>query len=231
MAELKITRYQRSDKQKNDQKAFYTELREISKTRPQWQDVDAAEPEDRAIIHRNNVKHGRCGWTQPKYLDVPANYQSVKSRSGTHEIRVRIFEPPSRDGTTALPGVFLHMHGGGWVFGSPDNEEVELTRLSERTGYIVASVDYRLAPKHPYPAAVDDCVDAALFFLSSEAKGKYGTLSAVGGESAGAHLSACVLFTLRAHGIDVRSQFTCALLYYAPWGKIAEAPSYRGQIH
>ena len=79
--------------------------------------------------------------------------------------------------------------------------------LARETQLVVASVDYRLAPEHPYPAAPDDCEDAALWLLDGGAQelGAPAVL-AIGGESAGGHLSALTLLRLRdLHGVAMRS--------------------------
>ena len=87
-------------------------------------------------------------------------------------------------------GVYLHIHGGGWTWGTADEQDPWLDRLAERCGLAVVSVEYRLAPENPYPAAPDDC-EAAALWLIREAESRFGTSRLfIGGESAGAHLSA-----------------------------------------
>ena len=98
-------------------------------------------------------------------------------------IRVRVFEPDDARGT------FLHIHGGGWTLGAADHQDPLLWQLAESGGLAVASVEYRLAPEHPYPAAVEDCIAAARFLPQSGLPAPY----AIGGESAGAHLAVLVL--------------------------------------
>ncbi|CEJ15448.1 Acetyl esterase [bacterium YEK0313] len=99
-------------------------------------------------------------------------------------------------------GVYLHLHGGGWTVGTADMHDMALERLVDRTGVACISVDYRLAPEHPYPQGPDDCESAALW-LVREAKRRFGTdRLVIGGESAGAHLSAVTLLRLRdRHGL------------------------------
>ncbi|MFZ2503336.1 MAG: alpha/beta hydrolase [Nocardioides sp.] len=70
-------------------------------------------------------------------------------------VPVRIYVPEAPRGT------LLYLHGGGFVFGSPTTHDGFIRRLANRTHYAVCAVDYRLAPEHPYPAAVDDTETAA----------------------------------------------------------------------
>lgn len=112
--------------------------------------------------------------------------------SAGREIPMRILRPS--DGATR--GSFLHLHGGGWVFGAPEESEPRLRQLADSTGLTVVSVDYRLAPEHPFPAAPDDCVDVALALANGHLPAPRGFL-AIGGESAGAHLAVLALVRLR----------------------------------
>jgi acetyl esterase/lipase len=99
-------------------------------------------------------------------------------------------------------GVYFHIHGGGWTWGTADEQDPWLDRLAERCGLAVVSVEYRLAPENPYPAAPDDCEAAALWVIR-EAESRFGTSRLIiGGESAGAHLSAVTILRLRdRHGL------------------------------
>lgn len=99
-------------------------------------------------------------------------------------------------------GVYLHIHGGGWTFGSADQDDPRLDELAEGLGLASVSVEYRLAPQHPYPAAPDDC-EAAALWLVEQAQARFGTERLlIGGESAGAHLAAVTLLRLRdRHGL------------------------------
>jgi acetyl esterase/lipase len=98
-------------------------------------------------------------------------------------------------------GVYLHIHGGGWVLGGADMQDPKLERLADATGLAVVSVEYRLAPEHPYPAGPDDC-EAAAAWLARNAKAEFGNdAMTVGGESAGGHLSAVTVIRMRdRHG-------------------------------
>jgi acetyl esterase len=98
-------------------------------------------------------------------------------------------------------GIYLHIHGGGWTFGAADQQDPMLERIATNTGQACVSVEYRLAPEHPYPAGPDDC-EAAALWLARNAKAEFGTETmTVGGESAGGHLAAVTMLRLRdRHG-------------------------------
>lgn len=98
-------------------------------------------------------------------------------------------------------GVYLHLHGGGLIAGSASDQDAMLERIAAATGLACVSAEYRLAPAHPYPAAWDDCENAALW-LASHAKAEFGSdWLAIGGESAGATLAVPTLVRLRdKHG-------------------------------
>jgi acetyl esterase/lipase len=126
-------------------------------------------------------------------------------------VRVRVVAPD------APRGVYLHLHGGGWTLGAADLQDALFAFLAEQTGLAVASVDYRLAPEHPYPAGPDDCETAARWLLDRGAA-EIGApaVFAIGGESAGAHLAAVTLLRLRdRHGIA--GAFEAANLFYGAY--------------
>lgn len=104
---------------------------------------------------------------------------------------LRVFEPAEATGAAVL-----WMHGGGYVIGSAAMSDDWCRRLAAELGAIVAAVEYRLAPRHPYPAALDDC-SAALRWLN-ERPGV--DRVAIGGESAGAGLAATLALHARDRG-------------------------------
>ena len=107
--------------------------------------------------------------------------------SETESINVRIYTP---EGDGPFP-VFVYYHGGGWVLGDLEIADASCRMLANRTGYIVVSVDYRLAPEYKYPIPVYDSY-AALEWVSEHASSFNGLPSniVVGGDSAGGNLSA-----------------------------------------
>lgn len=131
----------------------------------------------------------------PPVMSSRARTISIAGRDGS-VIPLRIIEPagPAR-------GVYLHLHGGGWVLGGADMQDPMLERIADNTGQAVVSVEYRLAPEHPYPAGPDDC-EAAAIWLVENARREFGTDAlTIGGESAGGHLTAVTILRLRdRHG-------------------------------
>lgn len=99
-------------------------------------------------------------------------------------------------------GAYLHIHRGGWVWGAADEQDPWLERIADACGFVCLSVEYRLAPEHPYPAALEDC-EAAAVWLAGPGRAELGvTALTIGGESVGAHLAVMVLLRLRdRHGL------------------------------
>ena len=101
-------------------------------------------------------------------------------------------------------GIYLHFHGGGFISGTPMGNEAGNARIRDVAGLTVVSVDYRLAPEHPYPAAIDDGM-VVLDWILANAKKDFGTdVIVLGGDSAGAYLAASVALRLRDRGADAR---------------------------
>ena len=122
-----------------------------------------------------------------------AEERSIPGPAG--EISLRIFAPET------VNGVYLHIHGGGWVLGAADSQDPRLWETAQAAKVAVVSVEYRLAPEHPYPAGPDDC-EAAAAWLAREAQSEFGAARLViGGESAGGHLAVVTLLRMRdRHG-------------------------------
>ena len=113
------------------------------------------------------------------------------------DVPVRVVTPG--EGTVA--GVLVWMHGGGWVIGDLDTADATTRRLALAAGCVVVSVDYRLAPEHPAPAAFDDCWAVTEWVMAN--RGELGVADgpvAVGGDSAGGNLAALVALHAASDG-------------------------------
>jgi acetyl esterase len=113
------------------------------------------------------------------------------------DVPVRLYVPSQ---AANLP-VHVHLHGGGWWMGSVETVDPMARELAHRSGLAVVSVDYRLAPEHPFPAGLDD-VCTVLDWLATAPKelGFAPTSISLGGESAGANLAAVACFRIREQG-------------------------------
>jgi acetyl esterase len=112
-------------------------------------------------------------------------------------IPVRVYTP---DGHDPFP-VLVYFHGGGWVIGDLESHDPVCRYLANAVGCVVASVDYRLAPEHPYPAAAEDAYAATRWIADNAALlGGDPRRIAVGGDSAGGNLAAVVSLMARDRG-------------------------------
>jgi acetyl esterase/lipase len=122
-----------------------------------------------------------------KHLDE-ARDRRVPGPAG--DISLRVFVPDKVD------GVYMHIHGGGFMLGRADHQDEFLACISKACRVAVVSVDYRLAPENPYPAAPDDC-EAVAVWLAENSNAEFGTdKMVIGGESAGANLSVVTLLRM-----------------------------------
>jgi acetyl esterase len=111
-------------------------------------------------------------------------------------LRARVYVPDSAPAKGAPGMVFFH--GGGWVVGSIESHDRLCRVLADEASVIVMSIDYRLAPEHPFPAAADDAIAATRWVLANAASlGLDAGKIAVGGDSAGGNLAAVASLALR----------------------------------
>jgi acetyl esterase len=149
---------------------------------PEWWNVGAE-------TAREARRQGR-GPFPPAIISPRARTIVITGRDG-NEIPLRIIAPDQ------VRGVYLHIHGGGWVLGSAALQDPMLEHIADNTGLAVVSVEYRLAPENPYPAGPDDCESAAIWLVNN-AKAEFGSdILTIGGESAGGHLAAVTVLRLR----------------------------------
>jgi acetyl esterase/lipase len=115
---------------------------------------------------------------------------------------VRLHRPP---GVTAPGPALVWIHGGGYVIGSPNQDDALCRRFARELGITVAAVKYRLAPEHPYPAPLEDCYSVLSWLSALPAVDS--TRVAIGGASAGGGLAAALALLARDRGeIDVAAQ-------------------------
>jgi acetyl esterase len=126
---------------------------------------------------------------------LPLHARDVTVAGAAGPLTARLYVPD----TAAAPGPLLvYYHGGGWVEGSAATHEPSCRLLAHLAGVRVLSVDYRLAPEHPFPAAADDALAAYLDARAQAAElGAAPARVAVGGDSAGGNLAAVVALDLR----------------------------------
>ncbi|MCS6945883.1 MAG: alpha/beta hydrolase [Sutterellaceae bacterium] len=115
-------------------------------------------------------------------------------------IPLRLYRPFGAPASQRLP-VLVFLHGGGWTIGDLDTHDVVCRELANRARCAVCSVDYRLAPEHRFPAAVEDTLAATRFIAEqASALGLDATRLAIGGDSAGGNLAAVASLLLRDAG-------------------------------
>ncbi|MCT4368908.1 alpha/beta hydrolase [Yangia mangrovi] len=149
---------------------------------------------------------GNLRWNE----DLP---EMAEARNVIHAgMPARLVVPRNDTGREAI----LHVHGGGWAFCSPITHESAARRLAEACACPVLTFDYRLAPEHPYPAGLDDVVEA----WSARDRSRRWSLA---GDSAGANLALAAMLRLLDEGTELPAT---ALLFYGVYGADFATPSY-----
>lgn len=149
------------------------------------------------------------GGISPRLLPLARGLTGLMSRAGGKgverisdgSVEVRLHRPAG----VQVPGpALLWIHGGGYVLGSPAQDDASCRYLAAKLGIVVAAVRYRLAPRHPFPAPLEDCFDG-LTWLSRQPYVDASKL-AVGGASAGGGLAAAVAILARDRGVPLAFQ-------------------------
>ncbi|MDP1631161.1 MAG: alpha/beta hydrolase [Caulobacter sp.] len=154
----------------------------------------------------------------PKDLDV----RDLKVDGGAGAVKARLYAPKGATGSG--PGL-IYFHGGGFVIGDLDTHDDFLRRLCKASGVRVLAVDYRLAPEHPFPAAHDDALAATRWAFDHAAEiGFDSARIAIGGDSAGGNLAACISLELRG---DPKRKLAFQLLLYPATAMNQDTPSRR----
>lgn len=126
---------------------------------------------------------------QSPLLPVATKDITIPRTSDNSAIQARVFTPSGDRPEEGWP-CMLWFHGGGWVLGGIDTENSYCTHLCEWAKCVVVSVDYRLAPEHVFPAAIEDSYDALLYVMKGNIEGIDRTRVGVAGSSAGGNISA-----------------------------------------
>lgn len=134
------------------------------------------------ILKRNLVNLAHRHYLKPFYKSW--DYEIFLN---DHVIPVRIFSPEIEGDYPVL----LFFHGGGWVTGNIDSYNKVCTNMARLTNHVVISVDYRLAPEHPFPAALEDCYEVARVLFMNEKLLNVKNITIIG-DSAGGNLAAAL---------------------------------------
>lgn len=152
-------------------------------------------------------------------FSVPADVR--RSPFGLHGLQAEFFDAPGADPERVL----LYLHGGGYVIGSITSHGYLIQNLSRASGMRVLAINYRLAPEHPFPAAIDDAVGSYRWLLKQGYKPEH---MAIGGDSAGGGLTLASLVSLR----DAGDPLPAAALCISPWTDLTgKADSLRTRRH
>ena len=175
-------------------------------------EVDPSTPE--------GLEAHRAGLSQRPTPDGPPA-EEVVAEVGGRRVPVRVTNPQAG----SPRGVYLEIHGGGFYMSSAARSDFRNRQLADAVGIAVVSVDYRLAPEDPWPAAPDDCETAALWVLE-QAEARFGSSRlAIGGSSAGANLAMTTLLRLREKGLV--APFVAAALQYGAFDLSLRTPAAR----
>lgn len=155
--------------------------------------LSALSPAEGRQLHAERIR-----WVQGQPA-APALMRDLELPGPSGNLRARLYLPRGHD-KAALP-LIVYFHGGGWTVGSIDTHDGTTRRLCIGSGCAVLSVDYRLAPEWPFPAAPDDCLAAVRWARDHAAQlGADASRYALAGDSAGANLAAVTVLTLRDRG-------------------------------
>ncbi len=200
----------------------------------------ALDPQARAVIdlvirsgrpayHQLSPKDARQLFRETRPASTPTPPQIGMVRDLTADgplgpIPLRVYRPAGVPASTPL-AVLVFFHGGGWVIGDLETHDVLCRQLTAGSGVSVVSVDYRLAPEHKFPAAVDDAWAATRWVVAHAGElGADASRLAVGGDSAGGNLAAVVALLARDKGAPA---IAVQVLIYPVTDLVGETRSYR----
>lgn len=126
--------------------------------------------------------------TFPVFDNIEVTEKKVLGAPGDPDVRILVYRPKNVEGK--VPGL-LWIHGGGYILGSADSDDIQVKNIVTQVGCAAVSVDYRLAPETPHPGPVEDCYAALKwFYQNADELGVDNTRIAIGGASAGGGLAA-----------------------------------------
>lgn len=176
-------------------------------------------------IHESSPAEARAGFLMltagsrtPEQIVPVASVQDTTVDGAAGPLKARIYRP---EGEGPFPTVAF-FHGGGYVIGDLDTHDNTCRDICRGAQAVVVSVDYRLAPEHPFPAGIDDAVAATQWVIAHAGELGGNATVAVAGDSAGGNFSAVVAQQLRDAGIPLAAQF---LIYPAVDHADASHPS------
>lgn len=168
--------------------------------------VDALASTGAPALSDGTVEQARANYLSAPRPDIDELGHVVDLIVDGHHGPVPIRAYATTPSPSGLP-MLLFMHGGGWVLSSIDGHDHLARRLARETGTLVISVDYRLAPEHPFPVPHDDCWDVLTYLLEhADNLGGDATRVVVCGDSAGGNLAAGLALRARDLGIDLAAQ-------------------------
>ena len=161
-------------------------------------------------IHESTPAEARAGFLMltagsrtPEQIVPVASVQDTTVPGAAGPLKARIYRP---EGAGPFPTVAF-FHGGGYVIGDLDTHDNTCRDICRGAQAVVVSVDYRLAPEHPFPAGIDDAVAATQWVIAHAGELGGNATVAVAGDSAGGNFSAVVAQQLRDAGIPLAAQF------------------------
>ena len=134
--------------------------------------------------------------SQPHPSDMEVHDRTIPT--GEQDVPVRVYRPAGSEGPRPC---IIYMHGGGFMVGDLDSSDSIAWGFAQQTGAVVVSVDYRLTPEHPYPAAFNDCYGVLSWFAKNPGEVAIDAdRIAVAGDSAGGNLAAALCLAARDRG-------------------------------
>ena len=179
-----------------DAAAVYKAFQEAG--RPAYETLTAPEAREYYLTARLVVNPDPPELESVRELSIPAPHGAIPAR---------LYTPKKLRKTDGLAPCLVFFHGGGWVIGNLETHDVACRQLAQEGELIVISVDYRLAPEHKFPAAIDDAIAATKWVAANAIELGIDTARLmVGGDSAGGNLAAVVSLAARDSGPEIAGQ-------------------------